>query len=151
MVLSSDVAEFVDILCMWHTALQHFWCLHLYLFSLLTHMLRASSSVYPCGSCVTCRICFCIENGIFILLLFTAMPSIIASSLLIGQQCMTPWSNSSLLCGQSCIMYDLSFCRWASSCVAISMSSTIVHTGRFTVIQMPFTSLFMPCIAVCTA
>ena len=55
-----------------------------------------------------------------------------------------PCYNLSFLCGQALIMYDLSFCKWASSCVASCMSSMDVHRGIFTDMLMTFTFTFMP-------
>ena len=81
--------------------------------------------------CNCCRICFCSRKGIIVPLPFIAMPSKTAGLLLISHLYLMLCSNSSFLCGQLCIMYDFSFCRWASSCFATSMSSLDVHTGIF--------------------
>ena len=59
-----------------------------------------------------------------------------------------PGSNLSFcVVSYVCIMYDFSFCRWATSCVSSCMSSNDVHTGIFTAVLMAFTLLFMPVIS----
>ena len=78
------------------------------------------------------------------LLSFMAVPSVIASSPLIGQWDLIMCSISSLLCHQPCIMYHFSSCRWAHSYVTTSISSMDVHTGIFAAVLMAFTFMIMP-------
>ena len=76
---------------------------------------------------------------IIIFLPFITMPSIIVNSFFIGQYCLMPLSTTSFLCDQSCIIYDFSSWRYASSYVAVSMSCMDMQTGLFTDILMTFT------------
>ena len=77
-----------------------------------------------------CNVCFCNRKGIILALHCDAIN--IASLLHIGQYCVMLCSTSSFLCGQPCIIYVFSFCRWVSSLVATCMSFVSVHIGIFT-------------------
>ena len=75
------------------------------------------------------------------------MPLIIASVLLIGQWCFILCSTLSFMCGQLCIVYDFSFCRFAFSQVAVGIFSVDVHTGIFTDVLIAYMFMLMPVIS----
>ena len=97
--------------------------------------------------CNYCSICFCNRKGIITLLPFIVMQLNIANSLLIDWYCLMLCSTLSFLCGQACNIYDFSFCRWVSSCVAGCMSSMEVHTCIITDALMALTFMFIPVIS----
>ena len=97
--------------------------------------LHTSNFILPC----CCYVLFCLNiyicnwDGIIICLSFTAMPSIMAKSCLMGQYLCMSCTMSSFLCGQPFIIYPLSFCRCVSL-IASCMSCINVQTGRSTAV-----------------
>ena len=126
-----------------------FLCLYSLLFSILTHMIKASSSLYSCVYCATAvEFISAIEKELLISCPSCQSPqSLQIDFLLASSVCLTLCSHSSYLCGQPCIIYDLSFHRWAFWCVVTCMCSMDVHTGIFTHVLMVLTFMFMPVIS----
>ena len=72
-----------------------------------------------------------------------AMPSIMASSHVMGQYFCMSCATSSFCCGQSCIC-AFSSCRCASSTVASCILHIDVHTGRSTAVSIALMFMLRP-------
>ena len=94
--------------------------------------------------CNCSEICFCKRKGIIIYFPFIALSSIFPTSCLIGQYFSDPGSTPSLVCIHPLILYYLSICISTYSSVADFMSSIEVHIGRFTVVLIACTLMFIP-------
>ena len=111
------------------------------------HALGISSFLYLCGCCAAVVVSVSvIEKELLFFYLFITVPSIIASSFLVGQYCLKICSNSPS-CVAIPVLYAFSSCRYESSCVTACIYSMDVHTGIFTEVLMSLTFILIPAIS----